>query len=409
MEDFRAGCNDFLPALFFIIQTMTADFDRIIDRKGTSSVKYDMRGEIFGNRDVVPMWVADMDFPVPEAVSEALKERASHPIYGYSVVSDSYFEAFIGWQKRRHDWEISKESVLFSPGIVTGVNLLVRSLTRPGDRIIVQPPVYFPFFSAVEKNDRKLLYNQLIEKDGNYSMDFDDLETKLKKGAKMLILCSPHNPVGRSWTLDELRTAGELCVKYGAVIISDEIHCDLVFKPYRHIPMAKISGGIEQQTVTCLSTSKTFNLAGLFTSQIIIQNEEHRKAYQEEMDKVHLSPNIFGMVASEAAYRYGDAWLDELLDYLWNNYLLVKDFLGERLPRIGLTASEATYLLWLDFRDYGLSEKDLNSLLTEKAGIGMNMGSMFGPGGKGFQRMNIACPRPVVEKALESLVKVFEF
>ena len=389
--------------LFFSIQTMAADFDRIIDRKGTSSVKYDMRGEIFGNRDVDPMWVADMDFPVPEAVSEALKERASHPIYGYSVMSDSYFEAFIEWQKRRHDWEISKESVLFSPGIVTGVNLLVRSLTRPGDRIIVQPPVYFPFFSAVEKNDRKLLYNQLIEKEGNYSMDFDDLEKKLKEGAKMLILCSPHNPVGRSWTLDELQTAGDLCVKYGAVIISDEIHCDLVFNPYRHIPMAKISGDIEQQTVTCLSTSKTFNLAGLFTSQIIIQNEEHRKAYQKEMDKVHLSPNIFGMVASEAAYRHGDAWLDELLDYLWNNYLLVKDFLGERLPRIGLTAPEATYLLWLDFRDYGLPEKELNTLLTDKAGIGMNMGSMFGPGGKGFQRMNIACPRPVVEKALESL------
>jgi len=389
--------------LFFILWIMAADFDRIIDRKGTSSVKYDMRGEIFGKRDVVPMWVADMDFPVPEEVNKALIQRASHPIYGYTVINESYFEAFIGWQKRRHDWEISKESVFFSPGIVTGVNMLVRSLTRPGDKIIVQPPVYFPFFSAVEKNGRKLLYNQLIEKNGTYSMDFDDLEAKLREGAKMLILCSPHNPVGRSWTLDELQTAGELCIKYGAVILSDEIHCDLVFSPYKHIPMAKISGDIEQQTVTCLSTSKTFNLAGLFTSQIIIQNKEQRKAYQEEMEKLHLSPNIFGMVASEAAYSHGDAWLDELLDYLWNNYLLVKDFLGERLPRIGLTVPEATYLLWLDFRDYGLSEKDLNSLLTEKAGIGMNMGSMFGPGGKGFQRMNIACPRPVVEKALESL------
>lgn len=383
------------------------EFDRIIGRQGTACVKYDLRNEFFGRADVVPMWVADMDLPVPDEVTKALRKRAEHPVYGYSILNESYYKAFIDWEQERHGWTVEKEWVLFSPGIVTAVNLLVRSLTQPGDKVIVQPPVYFPFFWAVERNGRELLHNQLIEENGKYTVNLDDLEAKLKSGAKMLILCSPHNPVSRAWSRQELSDMGNLCLKYGATIVSDEIHCDLVFSHHRHIPMATLSPEMEKQTVTCLSPSKTFNLAGLFTSQVVIPDPEKRKAFREEEQKIHLSSNIFGVVACEAAYRHGQQWLDHLMGYLWQNVVTVEEFLRDELPAVKLSPPEATYLLWLDFRELGIPEKELKKILIEKAGIGLNEGSMFGPGGEGFQRMNIACPREVILEALERIKNAF--
>ncbi len=299
------------------------NFDTPVPRENTNSVKFDFRKQYFGREDVIPMWVADMDFPVPPFVSEAVRKRAAHPVYGYSIIPESYYQAVMDWQKRRHGWDIRKEWILFSPGVVTGLNVIVQALTDPGDKIIVQPPVYFPFFSCVEKNGRTLICNRLIEKDGVYSIDFEDLENKMKEGARMLILCSPHNPVSRCWTREELEWLGAKSLEHGVLVVSDEIHCDLVFEPYRHIPLAAISEETARNTITCIAPSKTFNLAGLYSSSVIIPNDSLRRRFKAAEEKVHLSANIFGITAAEAAYREGDGWLGELMAYLKTNADLV--------------------------------------------------------------------------------------
>jgi cystathionine beta-lyase len=385
---------------------MKFNFDTNLPRAGTNCVKYDLRKVYFGREDVIPMWVADMDFPVPPFVSKAVRKRAGHTVYGYSIIPESYYEAVIGWQQRRYGWEIMKDWILFSPGVVTGLNVIVQALTDPGDKIIVQPPVYFPFFSSVERNGRQLLYNQLLEKDGVYSIDFEDLENKMKLGARMLILCSPHNPVSRCWTREELERLGAMSIAYGVLVVSDEIHCDLVFEPHRHVPLATVSPEIALNTITCIAPSKTFNLAGLFTSSIIIENDSLREKFMLAADKIHLSANIFGITAAEAAYRDGDKWLAELMMYLKTNAALVKDYLSVNLPEISVSPIEATYMLWLDFRKLGFPAPDLKKLLIEKAGLGFVEGPAFGPGGEGFQRMNIACPKILLEKALESIPSI---
>jgi len=385
---------------------MRYDFDTPLPRANTNSVKFDLRKQYFGREDVIPMWVADMDFPVPPFVSEAVLRRAGHPIYGYSIIPDSYDEAVMEWLKKRHSWEIRKEWLRFSPGVVTGLNVLVQALTDPGDKIIIQPPVYFPFFSCVENNGRKLIYNQLVEKDGVYSIDFDDLENKMKDGARMLILCNPHNPVSRCWTRDELEWLGAKGIEHGVLIVSDEIHCDLVFEPHNHIPLATLSEEIAQNTITCIAPSKTFNLAGLYTSSIIIPNDSLRRKFKVAEEKIHLSANIFGITAAEAAYRHGEEWLGELMNYLKTNVELVKDFLADKMPEISVSPAEATYMLWLDFRKLGIEAPELKKLLIEKAGLGFVEGPIFGPGGEGFQRVNIACPRATLEMALERIPSI---
>jgi len=386
-----------------IERCMTFNFDTPLSRENTNSVKFDFRKQYFGRADVIPMWVADMDFPVPPFVSEAVRRRAEHPVYGYSIIPDSYYQAVMAWQNRRYGWEIRKDWILFSPGVVTGLNVIVQALTDPGDKIIVQPPVYFPFFSCVENNGRKLLYNQLIEKDGVYTIDFDDLENKMKEGARMLILCSPHNPVSRCWTRDELEWLGAKSIEHGVLVVSDEIHCDLVFEPHQHIPLATLSEEFAQNTITCIAPSKTFNLAGLFTSSIIIANDSLRRKFKHAEEKIHLSANIFGITAAETAYREGEEWLRGLMAYLKSNVVFVKDFLAVNMPEISVSPAEATYMLWLDFRQLDHSAPDLKKLLIEKAGLGFVEGPAFGPGGDGFQRMNIACPRITLEMALKSL------
>ncbi len=382
---------------------MKYDFDRIIRRENTNCVKFDLRRAYFGREDVIPMWVADMDFPVPPFVEEAVRKRAAHPVYGYSILPDSYYEAVMSWQSRRYGWELKKDWIQFSPGVVTGLNVIVQALTDPGDKIITQPPVYHPFFSCVENNGRKLLYNQLIEKDGIYTIDFDDLENKMKGGARMLILCNPHNPVSRCWKREELEWIGAKSIEHKVIVVCDEIHCDLVHEPNRHIPMATLSEEFLQNTVTCIAPSKTFNLAGLYSSSIIIANDSLRRRFIHAAEKIHLSANIFGITAAEAAYSEGEEWLVDLMKYLKSNIALVKDFLAVKMPQVSVSPPEGTYMLWLDFRKLGFQAPDLKKLLIEKAGLGFVEGLTFGPGGDGFQRVNIGCPKSTIERALDRL------
>ena len=379
------------------------NFDKKIERAGTASVKYDMREEIFGKADVLPMWVADMDFETPECIRKAVLERASHPIYGYSIMTDAYFEAFIGWVNRRHNWKIQKEWMVFSPGIVTAINAAVLSFTNPNDGVIIQPPVYFPFFDSVKNNGRKQLANQLLYLDNTYKIDFDDL-TKKAKEAKLMLLSSPHNPVTRCWSEEELKRIGKICLENDVVILSDEIHADLTLPGYKHIPLASLSPELAEVTITCMAPSKTFNVAGLFTSQIVIKNKKLREKFKKTMDTFQLiHGNIFGMVASEAGYRHGDAWLDALKAYLLGNFNLVDQFLKSELPQLTLVKPEATFLAWIDYSKTGITDKIMQKKLVEEASLGLNPGRMFGPGGNGFMRMNLGTPRGTVLEGLERM------
>jgi len=383
------------------------DFDKRVDREGSASVKYDLRGKIFGKESVLPMWVADMDFETPECIRNAVKKRADHPVYGYSFMTDSYFKAFMGWVKRRHNWDIQKDWIVFSPGIVTAINAAVLAFTEPGDGIIVQSPVYFPFFDAIKNNHRKELNNQLLCLDNSYVIDFDDLKKKAKE-AKMMLISSPHNPVSRCWSKDELKRVGEICLEHDVVIVSDEIHADLTLPGHVHQPLASLSPELSEVTITCMAPSKTFNVAGLFTSQIVIKNRKLQERFNESMNRYHLvHGNLFGMVASEAGYTYGDKWLDALMLYIRDNFLMVERFINEELPILSLTKAEATFLAWVNFNKTGLSDKSLNKKLINEASLGLSPGRIFGAGGSGFMRMNLATSRSNVQEALSRLKKVF--
>ncbi len=384
---------------------MKYNFDNIINRENTASVKYDLRKEIFQKEDVIPMWVADMDFKTPDFIIKAIKERLNHEVFGYSIRPRSYFQSIIDWVKRRHNWEIKEEWISFSPGIVPAINMAVLAYTSPGDKIIIQPPVYHPFFYAIKNNDRELVENPLNLKGGRYHMNFKDLVDKLRD-AKMLVLSNPHNPGGSVWTKDELEKLGELCVKYNVLIMSDEIHADLIYKNYRYTPLASISSEIANHTVTFIAPSKTFNMAALATSSVISSNKELKEKYDKVLDAIHIGMgNVFGTVASEAAYTHGDKWLDQLMEYLETNLDLVEDYLKEKVPQIKMIRPEGTYLVWLDCSDLNLKGKDLKDFMIKDAGLGFNDGRMFGTGGEGYMRMNIACPKQIVLDALIRLEK----
>ena len=383
------------------------NFDKVTPRENTDSVKYDLRKEYFGNTRVLPMWVADMDFETPAFIREAIQERAKHPIYGYSITSEDYFQAIIHWVKTRHQWDIKKEWISFTPGIVPAINFSVLSYTLEGEGVIVQPPVYFPFFEAIKSNGRRQLDNQLINQDGHYLIDFNNLEEQAKS-AKLLLLSHPHNPTGRCWTKEELTTIGEICLRNKVIIISDEIHNDLIFPGFRHFPMAAVSSEIADITVTCIAPSKTFNIAGLATSSIIISNEDLRKRFQKTLHQLHIfRGNFFGYVASTAGYQHGSSWVDALMKYVQGNFNYLAGFLQKELPDIRLTHSEATYLAWLDFRETGLPDKQIKDKLIFEAQLGLSHGPVFGAGGQGFQRMNLAAPRSIVEEACRRLKKTF--
>lgn len=386
---------------------MKYNFDKIISREHTHSVKYDLRKLKFENEDVIPMWVADMDFETPEFIRNAIQKRAEHPIYGYSIRPDSYFQSIVNWLEKRHQWSVKQEEIAFSPGVVPGFTLAILAYSKPDDQVVVQPPVYFPFFNAVEDTGRKLLHNQLIEEGNQYHIDFDDLEEKLsQEKTRILLISSPHNPVGRVWSVDELNQMVELCIQYNVILLSDEIHADLVFKKNKHTPTAIVSAEAKDHCVTFMAPSKTFNMAGLSTSFLIIQNEKLKEKYDEVLNAYHLGMgNVFGNEGLEAAFTYGADWLDQLMEYVQTNVDLVAEFLEKEIPQITMEKPEATYLLWLNCKSLNLTDEALNDFIINEAGLGLNQGSTFGLGGSGYMRMNIACPRSTVEKALFQLKK----
>jgi len=386
----------------------TYNFDERIDRSGSNSVKYDAREFYFGNADVMPLWVADMDFRTPDFIVDAIKKRAEHEIFGYTLRSESYSLAIVNWLKRRHNWEIKPDWISFSPGVVAGLTLAIEALSKTGDGVIVQPPVYFPFFDSVKGTNREMIENPLKLENGRYYFDLEDLKQKIKPNTKLLLLSNPHNPGGMAWNSEELSALANICLDNNILIISDEIHSDLIFDGFKHTPLAGISDEIAQNCVVCMSPSKTFNTAGLTTSFLIIPNKRHFVAYEREMRLPHLHMgNIFGTTALEAAYTYGDEWLAQLLKYLQDNFSFLEEFLEENLPQIKAMRPEATYLIWLDFSAFGLSDEILNKKLIE-GGVGLNRGVQFGKQGSGFMRMNIGCPRSTLHEALLRIKKIFQ-
>jgi cystathionine beta-lyase len=382
------------------------NFDEHPVREGTNCIKYDLREATFGVKDVIPMWVADMDFNTPDFIVKSLQDRLDHKIYGYSFRPPEYSGSIIDWLNIRHNWKVEKEWISFCPGIVPALNFCTLAFTQPGDNIIVQPPVYFPFFSAVESHGRNLIYNRLKESDGKWIMDYDSLIASIDGKTKMILISNPHNPIGRAWSPDELNRLADICLEKKILILSDEIHCDLVLPGFIHTPLASLSEIIAENTITCIAPSKTFNLAGLSTSSVIISNPALRKAFNRIVDNLHVgNGNIFGTIASIAAYSHGHQWLDALLEYIDRNVDFVEDYCLKMIPEIIPVQPEATYMIWLDCRKFGMTGKELQHFFVYKAGIGMNEGSTFGPGGEGFMRMNLATTRQTVIKAMEQIEK----
>jgi cysteine-S-conjugate beta-lyase len=384
------------------------DFDREIDRGGSASLKYDGRKNMFGRGDVIPLWVADMDFAAPPAVTQALKNRAAHPVYGYTLFPESLYQSLIDWLWRRHSWGVPRDWIMMCPGVVPSLHAAVMAFAGPGEQVIVQPPVYFPFFSAVTSTARQLVQSRLRVRNNRYEIDFDQLE-QCAAQARLLLLCSPHNPVGRVWSKRELEHILQIAQKHDLVVFSDDIHADLVYPGNRHHMLAALAEG-SARIVTAVAPSKTFNIPGLNLSALIVPDADTRAALASMFDTMHISAsNPFSIAAFEAAYRYGDAWLDELLVYLQNTRDFVAAYLSTFLPEIRLIDPEGTYLLWLDCRalqaDLGIDDAQLRHFFVHEAGVGMSPGTLFGDSGAGFMRMNIGAPRHVIRAALENIRK----
>lgn len=381
---------------------MKYDFDKIIERKNTNCVKYDFLEENGFSSDTIPMFVADMDFPSPYEVTERLKEIVSHSTFGYSETKSGYFRALHDWFVRNHNFETQPEWLIKTSGVISAIAAGVRAFTDKGDGVIIQRPVYGAFEHVITSNGRKLFDNALVNENGKYSIDFDHFERTIKENnIKLFILCSPHNPVGRVWTKDELKCLGEICLTYNVLVISDEIHCDFTYTGYTHHVFSSISPEFAQNSVICTAPSKTFNLAGLNTANIFIPNEKLRNKLRNVISSMGAGDqNIFGMAACEAAYSYGDEWLKQLIDYLQQNLSYLRKYISEYLPEIRLTEPEGTYLTWLDFSRLNMSDGELNDIIKHKAKLWLSYGGIFGPEGKGFQRINIACPRPILCEAL---------
>ena len=388
---------------------MKYNFSTIIDRSNTSAIKLERLSSIFGNAQALSMWVADMDFATPPFIINRLKQRLDHPILGYTDADNEYNNAIVGWLSNRHGWEVQPSWLSFAPGIVAGLNHAVQAYTQPDEKVLVQTPVYHPFFYAINNNGRELVKSPLTYNKNFYSINFYALEEEIKKGVKLFILCNPHNPVGRVWTRDELTKMAEICLKYDVTVISDEIHADLIFKPHKHISFASLSPQIAEKTITFGSASKTFNIAGLTSAYVVISNPDMLKTYNRQVELNGTGHgNIMGYEALKAAYSSdGQIWLDQVLEYIGENIKLVKEYLGANIPKLTMVDPEGTYLLWLDFRAFGVDQPELIRMLTRDAGIALNDGQMFGSDGTGFFRMNVATPKSNVQEALERLKKVF--
>jgi len=381
-------------------------FDRFVDRKNSFSAKWDELGARFGRADILPMWVADMDLLPAQPVVDAVRRRAEQGIYSYTARPDTYYEAMIDWYRQRHGLEIKKDWIIHSPGIVTTLSLVIMELTAPGDKIVIQPPVYPPFFEVVKANNRIIVENPLIEENGNYRMDYDDLAAKSDDKVKYVILCNPHNPVGRVWTKDELIRLGNICLANNVRIIADEIHADIVFDNHRYSPFAAISEAFRENSITALSATKTFNMAGLQASFAVVSNRDEYRKIDTLLARLDIRRNnCFSLVAVEAAYRHGGEWLAQLLPYLNDNIDYLRQYCREKIPAIKPNKPEGTYLVWLDCRELGLSDGELADFMTHQAGVALNKGTAFGTQGSGFMRMNVACPRGMLTAALERMEK----
>ena len=391
-------------------------FDQIIDRSNTGSEKWEptVLEQKFGTGrgNLLPLWVADMDFPCPDVIINAMEQRLSHKVFGYSLNDDRHNEALINWFNRRHGWQIQTDSIVNTPGIVPGVHYLIQCFTKPGDGVLIQPPVYYPFAQAINTNGRHVIKNPLVLNNYQYEMDFQDLEEKTRDPrVKLAILCSPHNPVGRVWGRDELERFGEICLKNNVLVFADEIHCDLVMPGYKHTSYQSISFELSQGSIVANAASKTFNLAGFGHSCLIIPKEEYRHEMGSFLNGLGIdakgTSNLFGAIAARAAYEGGEPWLIDLISYIYDNFLYLKKKIEKKLPGVRVFDLEATYLPWIDFNPLGLSPEKIVKIIEEKAGLALDHGDWFGQSGAGFERINIACPRPILSKATDALVRAF--
>jgi cystathionine beta-lyase len=386
---------------------MRYNFDTPVDRRGTASIKWDYSKHFTGLEELLPLWVADMDFPSCKEVTEALKRRAEHGIFGYTLEPESYFQAVIDWMRHRHQWKIHRGWMVAAPGVVPSLNLSIMSYSQPGDGVIIQPPVYYPFKESILNNERRVVENPLRLEGNRYTMDLDQLEEAIDERTRLLVLCSPHNPVARVWNRQELEQLVQICRQRRIIILSDEIHHDLILEGHHHTPAASLSEEAAAITVTLTSATKTFNLAGLSCSLVITSDKDLRERYRDTQKRVCSGiANAFSTAAAEAGYRHGEGWLQQVLEYIQGNYRFLVAFLGQRLPGARVIPLEGTYLAWIDFRALGLSDEQLKERILKKARVWLDDGPMFGTGGEGFQRINLACPRSTLEQALEAMVRV---
>ncbi len=385
------------------------DFDTVIDRKGTRSLKYDFAVRRGKPKDVLPLWVADMDFQTSSYITDALEDMVKHGVFGYSESEEHYFGAVQNWMERHYNWHVKESWMTKTPGIVFALAMAVKAYTQENDTVLIQPPVYYPFKEVVEDNHRRLVNNTLVlGGDGTYTIDYEDFEKKIiEENVKLFILCNPHNPVGRVWTKEELERLGDICLKHGVFVVSDEIHADFVFER-KHTVFSEVKEAYRDISMICTSPSKTFNIAGLQISNIFISNPEKATAFRRQVAAAGYSQvGLPGLVACEAAYLHGDEWLEGVLAYIKANAEFTRAYLQEHLPRVKMTKLEGTYLVWLDFRNYGLTDKELDEKILNQAGLWLDSGAVFGKCGEGFQRINIACPRKTLHQALDRLIDVF--
>lgn len=381
---------------------MKYDFDKVISRRGTDSYKWDSAE----SEHVLPMWVADMDFHTAPAIVDALRLRVEHGIFGYTRVPDSYYDAVTGWFMRRHGWKMNREWIIYTSGVVPAVSAVIKALTVPGDKVLVQTPVYNCFFSSIRNNGCKMVSSPLVFAGNTYTIDYEDLECKAADPkVKVMLLCNPHNPAGRVWKWEELVRIGEICIRHGVTVVSDEIHCELVFPGHRYTPFASISEDFLWHSVTCLSPSKAFNIAGLQIANIVCADADRRAKIERAInDNEVCDVNPFGVIATQAAYNGGEEWLNQLIEYLYGNYLYMREFCREHLPEFPVTILEGTYLVWMDCRKLCISSEELERRLFAEAGLWLNAGTMYGAEGEGFMRWNIACPHTTLTEGLKCFV-----
>jgi len=389
--------------------TEDCGFDRLVERYGTNSKKWDECEARFGRKGLIPMWIADMDFMVPEEILRAFEHRISQGIFGYNTTPDSYSMAIVNWMERRHSWKVQKDWICHSPGIVSALSFLLDTYTRKGDKVVIQSPVYYPFENCIRMSERIVVNNPLKESNGKFTMDLNDLKEKIDSETRMIFLCSPHNPVGRVWTKTELAEFAEICLSRNLIVVADEVHSDLIYKGFSQTCFATISESIAQRSVICSGASKTFNLAGLKTSNVIIPNDDLREKFINTLTRYNVcSGNTFGLMATEVAYNQGEYWLDRLIEYIQGNLEYASKFFEEKIPNVRLIRPQGTYLLWLDFRRLGLNDRELANFCLQEAKIALDPGVEFGAEGSGYMRMNIACRRSLLVEALERLKEAVE-